>query len=185
MKKRVIKVLLAVSIAMSVVSCSVSSNVYKTAPFTDVDKLMMLKSGMEVEQVKNTLGIDPYDVYHVTEDNSLLLTFCYRLKERRYKVKTFNQDEIERKTTNEESQTNGDLRYDKKHPKVAYILFTNGKMVSMLTTEGRNTSELIMIKSNNLTLIDKDDITDYDVIETIEITPSESGQSIIKNRRNK
>ena len=82
-------------------SCNI---VFKAPPFTDVEKLLMLKNGMSLEKVKNVLGIDPYDVYHLNEENSLLVTFSYRLKERRYKVRTFNQDEILRKTTDEESQ---------------------------------------------------------------------------------
>lgn len=182
MRKLVINALLAATLVGSVSSCSTLGgyNVYKSAPFTDVDKIMMLKPGMSVEQVRSTLGIDPYNVYHLSEENSLLLSFSYRLKERRLQVKTLNSDEIARRTTDEASQTEGEVRYSKKNPKVAYVLFKQEKMVSIITTDGNNESERIMIKSNNLSLIQKDNITDYDVIETVEVT---GDKSITKRKR--
>ena len=168
-------------IAALVVSC----NVYKAPPFTDVDKILMLESGMTLEQVKNTLGVDPYDVYHINEKNSTLLSFSYRLKERRYKVTTFNQDEIDRKTTDEASQTSGDVRYNKKDPRTAFLLFKNSQLESVLTTSGKKISETIMIKNNNLILIDEEEITNYDLIdsETVQINTDRTGKRIFGNNQ--
>ena len=49
------------------------------------------------------------------------------------------------------------------------ILFKNNEMVSLITTDGKRSSEHLMILSNNLVKIDKEDITDYDLIE-VDIT---------------
>lgn len=168
-------------LAAFVVAC----NVYKAPPFTDVDKILMLQSGMTLEQVKSTLGVDPYDVYHINEQNSVLVSFSYRLKERRFKIKTFNQDEIDRKFTNEESQTKGDLRYNKKDPKTAFVLFKNGQLESVLTTSGKQSSERILIENNNLILIDKDDITDFDLLEseTVEVNTDKAGIKIFRKEQ--
>ncbi len=186
MKKLFISTLFAASLVASTSSCRNMSgyNVYKSAPFTDVDKIMMLKPGMTVEQVRSTLGIDPHNIYHLSEENSLLLSFSYRLKERRMKIETLNTDEIARRTTDEASQTEGEVRYNKRNPKVAFVLFKEEKMVSIITTDGNNESERIMIKSNNLSLIQKDNITDYDVVETVEVT-GERSTTKRRQRRNK
>jgi len=175
------KKLLLPLIAAVVVSC----NVYKAPPFTDVNKILMLQSGMTLEQVKNTLGVDPYDVYHINEQNSVLVSFSYRLKERKFKVKTFNQDEIDRRTTDEASQTAGDVRYNKKDPKTAFILFKNGKMESIITTSGKAASERILIENNNLILIDKDNITDFDLLEseTVEVNTDKAGIKIFRKEQ--
>ncbi|MDH5365498.1 MAG: hypothetical protein OEW67_00805 [Cyclobacteriaceae bacterium] len=160
------------------------NTVFKAPPFTDVQKLLMLKSGMSIDKVKSVLGIDPYDVYHINEESSILLSFSYRLKERRYKIKTFNQDEILRKTTDEESQTKGNIAYKKKDPKTAYLLFKDNSLVSMITTEGNRKSETLMIQSNNIVKIDKENITDID-FEEVEEVELRSDKKTIKLFRKK
>ena len=175
------KVWLPALIMLALASC----NVYKAPPFTDVDKILMLKPGMTLEQVKSTLGVDPYDVYHLNEQNSVLVSFSYRLKERELKVNTFNQDEIRRKTTDEASQTSGDVRYNKKDPKTAFVLFSNGKFQSVLTTDGKKASEKILIKNNNLIAIDKDNVTDFELqeAETVEVSSGKTGIKIFRKKK--
>lgn len=175
------KILLLVVVSMTLSSCNI---VFKAPPFTDVQKLLMLKSGMSLDKVKSILGIDPYDVYHVNNENSVLVSFSYRLKARRYKIKTFNQDEILRKTTDEESQTKGNVAYEKGSPKTAYLLFKDNTLVSMITTEGNKKSETLMIQSNNIVKIDKDNITDID-FEEVEEVEMRSDKKLIKLFRKK
>ncbi len=179
MNTRLYKIILTI-ISFNLSSCTLfvtkqlyiaqKTAVYKSAPFTDVEKILLLKRDMSIEQVKSTLGIDPFDIFHLSEKNSVLISFTYRLKERRLKVSTLNLDEIERRTTDEASQTSGEVRYNKKKPQLIYVLFEDGLMVSFITTAGKSKSERILVRSNNLSVIEKKNITDYDVIEVVKKT---------------
>ncbi|MFO7864030.1 MAG: hypothetical protein R6U85_08535 [Salinivirgaceae bacterium] len=147
-------------------------NRYIAPPFTNVEKISRIKAGMKLKQVVDILGIDPYNVYHMQTTGTQLLTFNYRLKNRKLKVETFNRDEFNRRTTNEESQTAGDLHYDKDY-KTLYVILKDGEMTSFTTSYGFDDSEYLMIHQNNLNLIGEENISQYenlgDSIPNVEI----------------
>ncbi len=141
----------------------ISCNRYIAPVFTDVDRISQLKPGMKLRQVVDLLGIEPYDIYHMQGDGSMLLSFNYRTKLRRMKIPTLNQDEFNRQTTNDESQTAGEIFYDKDY-KVLYVIIRDGELSSYTTTNGLQRSEIILIQENNLEVIHKKDISTYDEI---------------------
>src|ERR1017187_192555 len=106
MSKKTIKTLCIGFALMAAFSCSH----YIAPPFTDVVKISQLKPAMKVKQVVDLLGIEPYDIYHMQETGAQMLCFNYRLKKRiMYQYNTVNYLEVQRQTSNEESQKTGEL----------------------------------------------------------------------------
>ena len=139
----------------------VACNKYIAPPFTSVDKITQLKSGMKLKQITDILEIEPFDIFHTEQNNNSVVSFNYRLKKRVMKVASLNQDEVDRKTTNQESQTGGTIVYDKKY-QTLFVLLKNGELSSMITTSGREDSEFLLIGQNNLKFIEDKNLTSYD-----------------------
>lgn len=168
--------LLLIASAFILVGC----NRYIAPPFTDVDKISRLKNGMKLNQVVNILGVEPYNVYHMQTTGNKLLTFNYRLKNRKLKVSTLNRDEFSRRTTNEESQTSGEIYYDKDY-KTLYTMFVDGELHSFTTTHGVDDSEFLMIHQNNLNVIGEQYISQYDSIR--DTIPNVEIYRILQNNK--
>jgi hypothetical protein len=133
-------------------------SVYIAPPFTDIMKLSQIKPSMKFKQVVDVLGVEPYDIYHLQENGAMLASFNYRLKKRIMRLNTLNHDEFRRKTTNEDSQTAGDLYYEKDY-KTAHVLFNkDGEMTSYITTDGVENSNLIVISGNTIQYADEKNI---------------------------
>lgn len=146
MKKKQFISLSILAICLFFGSCAV----YVAPPFTDVMKITQVKPKMKFKQVVDILGVEPYDIYHVEESGAMLATFNYRLKKRIMKPNTLNRDEFTRQTTNENSQTAGDLYYEKDY-KTLHVLFSkDGEVVSYLTSDGIDFSNLIVITGNTI-----------------------------------
>lgn len=148
--------LLLVAFIMS--SCSR----YIAPPFTSVDKIVTIEPGMSMSRVSATLGIDPYDILHLNDDNSIILSYNYRLKDRFLKVNTTNRDEFERQTRNESSQTRGSDWYNKEYKRL-FVLFNDGKVKSFITDTGKEDSEFLLITANNIVLASKGEVNSYDL----------------------
>lgn len=146
MKKQTFINVTLVGLCLLLGSCAV----YVAPPFTDVMKITQVKPKMKFKQVVDILGIEPYDIYHVEESGAMLASFNYRLKNRIMKVNTLNRDEYNRQTTNENSQTAGDLYYERDY-KTLHVLFSKeGDVVSYLTSDGIENSTLIVITGNTI-----------------------------------
>jgi hypothetical protein len=153
--KKTIKTLSIGFALMTVFSCSH----YIAPPFTDVGKISQLKPSMKIKQAIDLLGIEPYDIYHMQETGAQMLCFNYRLKNRiMYQYNTINYLEVQRLTTNEESQKGGDLYYDKKY-RTIYIMFSkDGDLLSYLTTGGANNRGELVIIGNSIQFYDEKNI---------------------------
>src|ERR1039457_6529927 len=152
---KVIKSLCIGFALIAVFSCSH----YIAPPFTDVVKITQLKPNMKVKQVIDLLGIEPYDIYHMQETGAQMLSFNYRLKKRiMYQYNTVNYLEIQRQTSNEESQKGGYLYYDKKY-RTVYVMFSkDGDLLSYLTTGGANNKGELVIIGNSIQFYDEKNI---------------------------
>ncbi len=140
-----------------------SCNKYIAPPFTNVSKISQLRKGMKLKQVQDILEIAPYDIYHLQEDNLSIAVFNYRLEKRVLRVPTLNRDEFERQTTNETSQINGELYYDKKY-KVLYVLLEDGQLNSFLTSDGYDRSNKLIVSKNTINYVTKNNTHLYDSI---------------------
>src|SRR4051812_43170877 len=52
-------------------------------PYSTVEKLVKIAPGMAASDVSTTLGIPPYDVFHMSGDGSTVLVYNYKLKKRK------------------------------------------------------------------------------------------------------
>jgi len=133
---------------------------YIVPPFTDVSKITQLKAGMKVKQVSDVLGIEPYDIFYQQETGAQILSFNYRVKNRAMNVyNTVNYVEVQRQTSDEESQKEGEVYYDKNY-KTIYVLFSpTGDLTSYITTAGQRDKGKLILLGNTLKLYDEKNIT--------------------------
>jgi hypothetical protein len=144
---------------MAAFSCSH----YIAPPFTDVVKISQLKPNMKVKQVVDLLGIEPYDIFQMQETGAQMLSFNYRLKKRIiYQYHTINSLEVQRLTSNEESQKGGDLYYDKKYQTVYCMFNRDGDLLSYLTTSGANNKGELIVTGNTIQYYDEKNINSLD-----------------------
>lgn len=132
---------------------------YVAPPFTNVMKIAQVKPNMKFKQVVDILGVEPYDIYHVEQSGAMLASFNYRLKKRILKINTLNRDEFNRETTNENSQTAGELYYERDY-KTLHVLFNKeGELASYITSAGVANSNYVVISGNTVQYINQKDIT--------------------------
>ena len=75
------------------------------------------------------------------------------------KINSLNHDEFERLTTNENSQTSGELYYEKDY-KTLHVLFNkDGEVTSYITSDGIENSNLIVITGNTIQFADEKNVT--------------------------
>ena len=130
-----------------------SSCTYFIAPaYTSVDELSKVRKGMTMSKVNEVLGIQPFDIYTVQDDGGTILVYNYRIKDRRAKV----HGNLTEYTKTEASQKEGIPWYGE--PSRAYLLFKDDKMASLITDNGRQDAERLMIVNNNLQLISREDL---------------------------
>lgn len=150
--KKLSKITITVAACMLLYSCTR----YIVPPFTDVAKITQLKSGMKVKQVSDVLGIEPYDIFYQQETGAQVLSFNYRLKNRVMNVySTVNLTEVQRQTSDENSQKAGDTYYDKDY-KTIYALFSpTGELTSYITTAGQHDKGKLILLGNTLKYYDE------------------------------
>lgn len=154
------KKILYLSLVVMVVALGSCSR-YVAPPFTSLEKILVVKTGMSLNQVSATLAIEPYNILHMNDNGEIIVTYNYRLKNRVMKVSTTNRDEYNRQTRNEESQTAGNPWYDKT-PRLLYVIFKDNKVQSFISDAGKSDSEYLLITNNNISLASKGRINSYD-----------------------
>ena len=150
MKKNII---LSLLFATSLFSCNMAKFYNYALPFTNVEKIISLNKGESVNEVNSKLGIQPYNVLHLSEDGSMVLTYHYRTQQRKLETKNFVQpDEKQAYLEGDEYQNGGKLVYVLDVEKVC-VFFRNGRMVSYITTEGFKLSEFQLYFNYQIKLI--------------------------------
>ncbi len=169
------KVLVLGALILMAASCAR----YVAPPFTDVTKISQLKNNMKVKQVIDVLGIEPFDIYYMQETGAQMLSFNYRVKKRiMYVYNTVNYLEIQRQTSNEESQKSGDLFYDKKYQTVYAMFSKDGDLMSYLTTNGINHGAGLIVNGNTIQYYDEKNINVLDSSYNRAHNPFYSGKSV-------
>lgn len=136
-----------------------SSSYFIAPPYTSVDKIINVKAGMTMQQANAVLGITPYDVFHIQDDGSSIVTYKYRIADRRQKF-TGTQQKIERDKHSEISQTGGETWYQKEDHTL-FVLMRDGKVRSMLTDNGIKYSRVILFEDNDIRFITKEELSRY------------------------
>lgn len=133
-------------------SCKTSITSYSPY-YTEPIKVSQLQKGMNLQEVNNLLGVEPFDVYF-TGDDCKIIAYKYRLKYRTYKAS------LKKRGFNTlESQTGGKEYYDK--PNTVYVYFVDNKMTSLISDEGLKESAYIITDNNTLKLISKENLVLY------------------------
>jgi hypothetical protein len=160
---------------MTLVSC----NRYVAPPFTDVDKISQVKTGMKLRQISDVLGIEPYDVFYIQETGASLYSFNYRLKNRiMYIYNTVNKTEVGRQTSDENSQKSGDVYYDKKY-RTLYVMFSaSGEMTSYLTSSGVEDKGKLVVIGNSIKFYDDKNTTLVDSTYNKAFNPNYNSRPI-------
>jgi hypothetical protein len=133
---------------------------YVAPPFTSVDKVVKVKTGMSMAEVSSTLGIEPYDAYFSQDDGFFVVTYNYRLKDRRMTIISPFPGEREKKVRSEEAQLTGEIWYQRSYQTI-YVFFKDGKMKSLITDNGRADGEFLLITNNNISFINKNQLSSY------------------------
>jgi len=127
-------------------------------PYTSVDKMLGIEKGMTMDQVDAGLGIKPYNIIH-RNDSTAIFEYHYRLKDRDLNnITNFNKF-----IHLEPSQTGGNDWFDK--PSKFYVLYKDNKFSTLLTENGLNHSDYLLLKNNNLMLVSQKDLVDFEIWE--------------------
>jgi hypothetical protein len=126
-------------------------------PYTTVEKIVKIAPGMTSSDVSGTLGIPPFDVYHMAGDGGTVLVYNYLKKLRKNTgcgllEKWGLADPFYSK---EENLTVGSSYYKHNDPQLVYVLLQNGKVTSLVTDEGRQDSEDLLVQNNTIQFISK------------------------------
>jgi len=119
-------------------------------PYSTVEKIVRINPGMTAAEVSSTLGIPPFDLYHMAGDGSTVHLYFYKVKERKNKGCSLLMKDYYSK---EENLTVGNSYYTTE--KKLYVLFQNGKVASLVTETGREDSEDLLVQNNTIQFIAK------------------------------
>jgi hypothetical protein len=124
-------------------------------PYSTVEKIVKVTPGMSASDVSSTLGIPPYDVYHMAGDGSTVLIFNYKLKQRKNTGCGLleNMGLADPFYSKEENLATGSSYYTKESK--LYILLQSGKVTSLVTDAGREDSEDLLLANNTIQFISK------------------------------
>ena len=146
-------------------------------PYSTVEKIVRITPGMTAAEVSSTLGIPPYDVYHMSGDGSSVMSYWYKLKERKNTgCGTFEKMGLaDPFYSKEENLAVGASYYTTEHR--LYVLYNNGKVSSLVTDAGRNDSEDLLVLNNTIQFIAK---TNRHAFNYYNYEKLELGQSLIR-----
>lgn len=127
-------------------------------PFTNVNNMLQVEKGMTAQQVDQVLGIKPYNMLH-RNDSTAIFEYHYRLIDRDIN----NISNYKKFIHLEQSQTGGKNWYTK--PSKFYILYENDKLSTLITENGLENSDYLLLKNNNLILVSQSDLVDFKLWE--------------------
>jgi hypothetical protein len=124
-------------------------------PYSTVEKIVKITPGMSASDVSSTLGIPPYDIYHMAGDGSTILLYNYRLKKRKNTGCGLleNMGLADPFYSKEENLSVGNSYYVEDCR--LYVLLQNGKVASLVTDAGREDSEDLLVQNNTIQFIAK------------------------------
>jgi hypothetical protein len=135
-----------------------SCNKWIAPPYTSPDKILQVKNEMNLEQVNETLGIEPYNMLH-KNDSTSLFEYHYRLRDREIN----NISNYKKFIHSAKSLTGGESWFDK--PSKLYALYENNGLKTIITKNGLENSDYLLLKNNNLMLVSESDLVKLKLTE--------------------
>lgn len=131
---------------------------YIAPTYTSVDKMLQIEKGMSSDKVDETLGIKPYNMLH-RNDSTSVFEYHYRLKDRDVN----NISNYKKFIHLEQSQTGGKNWFTK--PSKFYVLYEDNRFSTLITENGLENSDYLLLKNNNLMLVSQSDLVEFDLWE--------------------
>jgi hypothetical protein len=146
-------------------------------PYSTVEKIVRINPGMTASDVSSTLGIPPYDVYHMAGDGSSVMSYWYKIKERKNTGCGLleNMGLADPFYSKEENLAVGASYFTTEHR--VYVLYQNGKVSSLVTDAGRENSEDLLVLNNTIQFIGKTNRHSFNYYNYEKL---ELGQSLIR-----
>lgn len=141
MKKFTLLFSLTIVAALFFSSCKTA----QMAKFTSIDKLCQLPMNASYETTVQTLGCEPYNLLTKQADGYSIYTYKYKLIERKFDSKLVNS---------RGGETAGEEVYVGKTEDVL-LIFKDNKLISIITDEGREKSDKLVMFNNTLYEISK------------------------------
>jgi len=123
-----------------------SCKTVQVAKFASVENVMELKINSTLEEVFSKLGSKPYNIYSNQKEGYTIYTYKYKVVERKENPKWINR--LGGETTGKE------VYNSKEH--TLFLLFKDGKLESLVTTDGRKDSNALIVLNNTLYTISMD-----------------------------
>lgn len=133
------KIFICILLIISLTACN--NRILPT--YTNVERISNCKTGMEVTEVIQELGIEPYDMFY-KEDNSLILVFHYRVKNKIMRTNRLSRSQKH----DTASQYEGIDWYGKSYK--CYTYFSGNRLQMILTDPGKEKSEEILLNARRI-----------------------------------
>ncbi len=114
--------------------------------FTSIDNVLTLTINSTIQDVENKLGCKPYNIYSNQKDGYTIYVYKYKVLERKVNPKMVNKIGGEIIGTDVYNGKENNL----------YLYFTGGKLESLITTDGRKDSNVLLLLNNTLSAISQD-----------------------------
>ena len=123
-----------------------SCKTVQVAKFASIESVMELKINSSLDEVISKLGSKPYNIYSNQKEGYTIYTYKYKVVERKINPKLVNS---------RGGETTGTEVYNAKEHTL-FLLFKDGKLESLVTTDGRKDSNPLIMLNNTLYTISKD-----------------------------
>jgi hypothetical protein len=127
----------------------------QVAKFSSVENVMKLELNSTLPEVVSTLGTQPYNIYSKQVDGYTIYVYKYKLVERKVSPEIVNS---------RGGETTGTEVYNGKEHNL-FLFFKDGKLVSMVTSDGRKDSPALIMLENTMYTITRDK-SEYIIVPT-------------------
>jgi hypothetical protein len=114
-----------------------------------VGKILRLEAGQSLDQVTQTLKLEPYDIVQSLNSGRMILIYNYRLQDRKMNLPTSTASTV---IHTEESQRGGDIWYNLDYQEL-YLVFVDKKLSSVYSEkilfEGRSINSYDLTSSGD------------------------------------
>ena len=169
MKKNIVFICVIAFVAILFSSCDTTG---QFAKFTSSDRLYQVQPGNSYETVISTLGCEPYNLLSKQADGYDIYVYKYKIVERKFSTKLINE---------RGSESAGTEIYKGKE-EIAFLVFKNNKLESVVTGEGRKDAPRLVMLHNTLYEISKTAKGEYIIVPTTTEAAKEGSSPILKKK---
>lgn len=140
--------------------------------FASIDNVLTLTLNSTIQDVENKLGCKPYNIYSNQKDGYTIYVYKYKVLERKVNSKIVNKIG---------GETVGTDVYNGKENNL-YLYFSGGKLESLITTDGRKESNVLLLLNNTILAVSQDKSKHILVPTTLDDSKNNSTISFRKKK---